>query len=83
MPVTRGAIKKLRQDKKREKSNLIVKKSVKKTLKDFRDHPNPKKLAEVFSILDNAKKKKIIHTNKVSRLKSGLSKLLVKPKSSK
>lgn len=80
MPIIRSAKKKLRQDKKRKTQNLTVKISVKKIIKQYRSHPTPKLLSEVFSILDMSAKKKIFHLNKVSRLKSNLSQLLeIKP----
>lgn len=39
-----------------------------------------KTLSQVFSALDKAAKKNIIHKNKAARKKSRLSKLLAKPK---
>ncbi|OGG26297.1 hypothetical protein A2960_04760 [Candidatus Gottesmanbacteria bacterium RIFCSPLOWO2_01_FULL_39_12b] len=81
MPVTRGAKKKLRQDKKRERQNRLIKKSVKVAIKQFRLSPNPKDLAKVMSLLDKAKNKKVYHPNKVSRLKSGLSKFHLRKES--
>ncbi len=76
MPIIRSAKKKLRQDKKREKQNLTVKQSIKKIIKKYKSQPTPKLLSGVFSALDMSVKKKIFHANKVSRLKSSLSKLI-------
>jgi len=78
MPVTIGAKKKLRQDKKRERINLATKKKAKEVVKKFKLQPDKKKLADVYSVLDSLSKKKIYHANKVARLKSRLSKLLGK-----
>lgn len=78
MPVTIGAKKKLRQDKKRQRFNLATKKKAKEVVKKFRLQPDKKKLADVYSVLDSLSKKKIYHANKVARLKSRLSKLLGK-----
>lgn len=78
MPVTISAKKKLRQDAKRRKQNSIVKTVLKNTIKSYKRNPNASSLSKVFSLLDNAKKKKILHANKVARLKARLSKLLKK-----
>lgn len=78
MPVTISAKKKLRQDKKRQLTNLRVKRELKLAVKKFKSAPSEKSLPSVYSILDIAQKKKIYHANKVARMKSRLSKLLVK-----
>lgn len=78
MPVIRSAIKKLRQDKKRGKRNLLVKKAVKEVLKKIKKNPSSGLLSKAFSILDTAAKKKIFHTKKSARLKANLTKLLGK-----
>lgn len=76
MPIIESAKKKLRQDKNRTRQNLLVKKSSHKIITSFRRKPNPALLVNVFSELDKAAKKGILHPNKVSRLKSRLSKML-------
>lgn len=83
MPRRRTSLKKSRADKKKHLRNLIVKRQLKKTLKDFQALLNSKKIAEakkflakVFSHLDKAAKKKIIHPNTAQRKKSRLSKRL-------
>jgi small subunit ribosomal protein S20 len=76
MPVGRSAKKKLRQDKKRQKQNLLVKENIKRAIKEFKAAPKKSLFARVFSLLDQAVKKKIFHINKSARLKSNLSKLL-------
>ncbi|MCJ7740120.1 30S ribosomal protein S20 [Candidatus Microgenomates bacterium] len=78
MPITRGARKKLRQDKKRQKQNLLVKKEVKKLINKYRKSPTKALLSQIYSLLDETAKKKIFHRNKVARLKSRLTKLLGK-----
>jgi len=75
MPITRSAKKKLRQDKKRERNNLSIKRKVKKTINAFKRNPSEDLLKKVYSLLDSAKKKKIFHINKTARLKSKLTKL--------
>ena len=83
MPITRSAIKKLKQDVKREALNKAVKKKVKEAVKKLKLAPSDKLLAHVFRALDIAKKKKIYHSNKVARLKSHLSRLVRKNTPSK
>lgn len=76
MPVTKQAIKKVRQDKRKTDFNSKVKKAYKRSLHDFRKSPTSKGLTEVFSVLDRAAKTNVIHKNTASRLKSRLSKLV-------
>ncbi len=76
MPITRSAKKKLRQDKKRQTYNLLVKKTLKDTIKLFKKKPSPNLLPKLFRTLDMASKKKIFHPNKVARLKSKFSKMV-------
>ncbi len=78
MPVIRSAIKKLHQDKKREKRNLLAKKKVLEALKKFKKNPSPSLLSKTYSMLDTAAKKKIFHAKRSARLKSALTKLLGK-----
>lgn len=81
MPKRRNAVKRLRQDKKRHLRNLKVKQQLKKTLKKIQSLLPAKNIGEaksflnkVFSQLDKAAKKKIIHFNTASRKKSRLAK---------
>ena len=76
MPLTKQAIKKVRQDKRKAIYNLRVKKTYKQTVSAFRKNPTLKGIGEVFSKLDKAAKTNIIHKNKAARLKSRLSKLI-------
>lgn len=81
MPLIKSAKKKLKQDKKRTQLNAAYKKSYKQTLKKARALKSSgaaKKGAEiigkVYSTLDTAVKKGLIHKNKAARLKSKISK---------
>lgn len=74
MPIIKSAIKKVRKDKARTERNNKRKTSVKKLLKEARRKPNPKAMSAVFSAMDKAVKVKLIHKNKVARLKSRLAK---------
>lgn len=76
MPITKSAIKKLYQDKKRTAVNRIVKVGYKGVVKKFRKQPKKEQLAQVFEALDRAAKKRVIHPNKAARLKSRLSRLI-------
>jgi small subunit ribosomal protein S20 len=76
MPVLQSAKKALRRDRRRAVVNKSLKNKIKEVLKKTRQNPNKKNLDLSFKILDRAAKKKIIHQNKASRLKSRLSKLL-------
>lgn len=61
----------------------MVKRLVKKAIKNFKDNPSIKLFSQVDRALSGAAKKKIIHANKAARLKSRLSKMLGKKKESK
>jgi len=85
MPRRKTSLKRNRADKKRHQRNLRVKTSLKKTLKKFQALLSAKNigeaktyLAKVFSQLDKAAKKKIIHANTAGRKKSRLSRRLGK-----
>jgi len=83
MPVLKSAKKALRRDRRRAVINKKIKDKIKEILKQARQNQNKKNLDLAFKILDRAAKKKVIHQNKASRLKSRLAKLQekVKPKS--
>lgn len=84
MPRRRSALKKLRVDKKRRLRNLRIKQRLKKTIKKFRALLLAKNLdeakatlKEVYSQLDKAAKKQIIHPNTANRRKSRLMRRLL------
>lgn len=76
MPVTKQAIKKVRQDKRKTAMNLKLKTSYKKAVLAMRKKPSAAALVAAYSALDRAAKTNVIHVNRASRLKSRLSKLL-------
>ncbi len=85
MPRRRSSIKRKRADKKRRLRNLKVKQQLKKTLKKFQALLNAKNINEaktflgkVFSSLDKAAKRRIIHPQTANRKKSRLAKRLGK-----
>ena len=78
MPITVGAIRKLRADKRKAIFNLQVKKSLKEAVSQMRKKPTEKNLKELFVRADRAVKSRVIHKNKAARLKSRLSALVKK-----
>ena len=77
MPQRKSAIKKIRQDKKRNRRNVIIKTDLKKAIKKFNNLLSAKKtddlkiaLKELLSKLDKASSRGIIHKNTVARKKS-------------
>ena len=84
MPKRRAALKRLRVDAKRHDHNLKIKKELKKTIKKYLELVAEKSadakatLVKVYSLLDRAAKKKIMHPNKAGRAKSRLSRKLPK-----
>jgi small subunit ribosomal protein S20 len=85
MPRRRTSIKKTRVDKKRHFRNLRIKRELKKTIKKFQALLSLKSIEEaktflkkVYSQLDKAAKKRIIHPATASRKKSRLAKRLRK-----
>ncbi|OGD86049.1 hypothetical protein A3B51_00080 [Candidatus Curtissbacteria bacterium RIFCSPLOWO2_01_FULL_41_18] len=77
MPVTKQAIKKVRQDKRKTIINLKRKKNYKKALHDFGKNPTVAGLSVIYKAVDRAAKTNVIHKNKASRIKSRLSKKLI------
>lgn len=78
MPVSKQAEKKLRHDKIRSAYTAKKRELLRDRIKNFRKSPSQKSLPGVFQILDKAVKTNLIHKNKGDRLKSRLSKLLIK-----
>jgi len=85
MPRRRTSLKRNRADKKRHLKNLRVKVQLKKSLKKFQALLNSKNVPEakaflqkLFSQLDKAAKKRVIHRATANRKKSRLAKSLTK-----
>lgn len=82
MPIIKSAKKKLRQDKKRRTVNSRYEKAVKSAMTKLKKAKDKKKRAELirkaYSVIDRAAKKKVIHKNKASRLKSMVSRMTAK-----
>ena len=82
MPIIKSAIKKVRKDKKRTKVNSLYIKAYQTTLKKIKKGgTDVKKLVSLFySQIDKAVKHHVIHKNKATRLKSRISKKILKKK---
>lgn len=85
MPKRRAAVKRLRVDKKRHQRNLVIKREIKKALKKFQALFSAKNLTEakanlskIYSLLDKAAKKKIMHPNTANRKKARLARKVAK-----
>lgn len=85
MPRRRTSLKRKRADRKRHLRNLRIKKELKKTIKKFQTLLSEKNvneakalLAKIFSQLDKAAKKRILHPNTADRRKSRLTRKLSK-----
>ena len=85
MPITKSAIKAMRQSVKRRKINLVTIEKYKAAVKAVRQAVTSKKKDEAltalkgaFKELDKAVKKHIIHKNKSARLKSRLTRAIAK-----
>lgn len=85
MAKRRTAVKRQRVDKKRRLHNVKIKQQLKKTLKSFQALLSAKNISEaksllgkVYSLLDKAAKKRIIHPNTANRKKARLTKKLIK-----
>ena len=86
MPRRKTSLKRKRADRKRHDRNLKIKQKLKKTIKKFQALLSSKNIDEaraligkVFSQLDKAAKKRIIHPQTANRKKSRLMKRLGKP----
>jgi small subunit ribosomal protein S20 len=85
MPRRRTSLKRTRADKKKHLRNLTIKQQLKKTVKKFQalltaKNANEAKalLGKIFSQLDKAAKKNIIHPRTADRKKSRLTKRLAR-----
>lgn len=78
MPLTKRAIKKLRHDRKREIVNDQTRSKLHQIIRKVRKAPSVKSLTSAYQALDKAAKTHVIHSNRASRLKSRLAKLLKK-----
>ena len=78
MPVTKTAKRALRSSKKKAQVNRILKSRLEIAIRSAKNKKSKEAVEEAISLTDRASKRKIIHQNKASRMKSSLSKLLPK-----
>lgn len=78
MPVTTTAKRALRGSKKKELVNKLITKKIEVAIRVAKKSKTPEKVLIATSLIDRAAKKKVFHKNKAARVKSQLSKLLVK-----
>lgn len=72
MPIIKSAKKKLKQDKRRQRRNLKLKKTLKQAVKKAIATKTDKDKRAAYGLIGKAKKKGIIHRNKATRMKSRL-----------
>jgi small subunit ribosomal protein S20 len=78
MPVTTTAKRALRGSKNKESVNKIILGKLEVAIRVARKGKTAEKILKAVSLADRAAKKKVIHKNKAARIKSQLSKLLLK-----
>ncbi len=78
MPVTKTAKRALRSSKRKEEINKKIFSGLEIALRVAKKTKKEKDVSKAVSMTDRAKKKNVIHKNKAARIKSSLSKLLVK-----
>ena len=85
MPITKSAVKALRQNKTRKTRNIIRKKAFREAVKDLRalslenkKEEASKLLPQVYKAIDKATKRGLLKKNTASRKKSRLTKLVNK-----
>jgi len=81
MPVTKTAKRALRSSKNKEAVNKKIVSQLEIAIRAAKKSLKKNDITTAISLADRAAKKKIIHRNKASRLKSQLSKLAPKTKS--
>lgn len=76
MPILANAKKALRSTQRKTKYNNLVSARMRSSLKKIVTQPTADNLSEVFSDVDKALKRNLVHRNKATRIKSRASKLL-------
>jgi len=78
MPVTKTAKRALRGSKNKEGVNKLIVSKLESAIRNAKKSKTPASVIKAVSLADRAAKKQVIHKNKAARIKSQLSKLLVK-----
>ena len=82
MPVTKSAQKALRQERKRTTINRSIKSRAQSAITAARQDPTTETIRQACSALDKAVKKHVVKKGKADRLKSRLSRLFERGKTS-
>ena len=78
MPVTKTAKRALRGSKRKAQVNKLIFAKLERAVRLAKKAKGAEKIIAAISLADRAVKKRVIHKNKASRIKSTLSKLLPK-----
>jgi len=78
LPIHKSAEKRLKTSKKANIENRQIKSQMKTLIKKMEASQDDTSLKVVISFIDKAARKKVIHPNQASRLKSRLTKLVQK-----
>ena len=78
MPIHKDVKKRLKTSLKAKTRNREIKSQLKTLIKNLETNTAPENLKKLFSYLDKATRKRVIHKSKASRIKSRFSKLLNK-----
>ena len=76
MPTHKSAKKRLRQSQEANIRNRSIKSEIKTSVKKVESSLDEKDLKKTISLLDQAARKKVIHKNQASRVKSRLTRLV-------
>lgn len=76
MPVTKTAKRALRVSKRKVEQNKLVRNNLEVAIRVAKRSKKEKDVVNASSLADRAAKRNVIHSNKASRIKSSLSKLL-------
>ena len=83
MPISVSAKRALRGSIKKQRVNRLIISRLEVAVRKAKKNKTPEAILAAVSFADRASKKGVIHKNKSSRIKSALSKLLVKTKPAK
>jgi small subunit ribosomal protein S20 len=81
MPITKTAKRALRSSKRKKEVNDRIRTKLEIAIRLAKKEKSKKAISNAFSAADRAAKVNLIHKNKAARIKSQLSKLLIKKKS--
>lgn len=76
MPVIKSAIKKMRKDERRTQAHRAVRTRIRTLMSKAIQQKDTAVVATVYSLLDTAAKRHIIHKNRTRRLKSRVAQLV-------